>query len=363
MNEFDDLFDDNPKQVIVTDKNGIDDFDNYVDKQKHSGLLLIVYFAVSLIVGLAFQFVVSSQFPDTDIITENIVDVMEVDISVTENTSGSTDYPYITHITGSLVNNNDVELPVVYYLIEFFDAEGESYGVYTYKETDVAAGAIITMDEEIETSFEYSSYTYEIGFDVSDMLYIISNLLPVLICAFAFLMIDKESFKADKKDFKKNKKQYIGQIFTGFFMLYASLLVANLILELLGVLGTSENEMAVQSLFSNDPLQLFLLFLLLCVFTPIVEEVVFRKIIYNFIEPRSNHIIAIIVTGVIFGLMHVLAFGDFIQSIPYIFMGLTFGYIYYRANKNIYVTIGVHFLNNLFSYVIYTIAILFGITI
>ncbi|MBI9009742.1 MAG: CPBP family intramembrane metalloprotease [Tenericutes bacterium] len=363
MNEFDDLFNDNPKQELITENNGIDDFDNFVDKQKHSGLLLIVYFAVTLIVSLAFQFIVSSQYPDTEVITENIVDVVEVDILVTDNTSGSTDYPYIFHITGSLVNNNDVELPVVYYLIEFFDAEGESYGVYTYKETDVAAGAIIEMDDEIETSFEFASYTYEIGFDVSDTFYTISNLLPVLICAFAFLMIDKESFKADLNDFKKKKKQYIGQIFSGFFMVYAALLVANLILELIGVLGTSENEMAIQSLFSNDPLQLFLLFLLLCVFTPIVEEVVFRKIIYTFIEPRSNYIIAIIVTGAIFGLMHVLAFGDFIQSIPYIFMGLTFGYIYYRANKNIYVTIGVHFLNNLFSYLIYFIAIVFGITI
>lgn len=364
MNEFDDLFDDNPKQELVTDKNrGIDDFNNYVNKQQKNGILLALYIAVTFIFSLGLQFIITNQFPDTDLILENMVLVDEVEVIVTDNTSGSTEYTHIFDISGSFINNNTQDLPVVYFEIEFLDVDGESLGVYTYKDTDLAAGDTLVMDDEIETSIDFATFTTKIGFDVADGLYTLFNLLPVIVLAFAFFLVDKDCFKADLKDLKNNKKQYLGQIFSGFLMVYAALLVANLILQILNVLSTSENEMAIQSLFSKDPKQLVMLFLLLCVFTPIVEEVIFRKVIYNFVEPRTNHIIAIISTGVIFGLMHVLAYQDFVQSIPYILMGLTFGYIYYRANKNIYVTIGVHFLNNLFSYTIYFLAIVFGIII
>ena len=363
MNEFDDLFEKNPKQEIITDTNSLDHFNNYVNKQHKSGLLLTIYIVITFLFSLGLQFIVNNQFPDSELILNNMNEVTDVVIIVSDNTSGSSEYPYLFSITGSLVNNNEEELPVAYFEIEFFDAEGESLGVYTYQDENIANGEVLIMNEEVEASFEYTTYTVVYGFDISATLYTIFNLLPVIFIAFAFLLVDKESFRADKQDFKKNKKQYLVQIVIGFFMVYAALLVANLILQILGVLGTSENEMAIQRLFTDDPLQLGMLFLLLCVFTPIVEEVVFRKIIYNFFEPRTNYKVAIAATGIIFGLMHVLAYRDFVQSIPYILMGLTFGYIYYKANKNIYVTIGVHFLNNLLSYAVYFLAIVFGIMI
>lgn len=130
----------------------------------------------------------------------------------------------------------------------------------------------------------------------------------------------------------------------------------------LGVTASSENESAIAGMFIDDPLQLVMLFFLLCVFTPIVEEIVFRKIICGFFERKIGKIWAILLSGAIFGLMHVVAYGDFVQSIPYITMGAVFGYIYFRSEKNIYVTIGVHFLNNLISYLFYLLPLL-GFTI
>jgi hypothetical protein len=360
--DFDDLFKDNPKQELVNNNSGMDGFNNYVNKQHKNGILLMIYIVITFVFSYALQIVVNNQFPDTNLVLSSIEDFSEVQVSVSDNPSGSTEYPYLFSITGSLKNNYEEEIPVIYYEIEFFDENEESMGVYYYQDENIVSGEIMRMNEEVESSDDYTTYTVSHGFDVSANLYTFFNLLPVIICAFAFFLIDRESFKADKNSFKQNPKKFFGQIATGFFMVFMVLQVSNLLLQLLGVYGTSQNEMSIQRLFNDDPLQLVMLFFLLCVFTPIVEEVVFRKIIYNFVEPRSNYKIAIAATGIIFGLMHVLAYGDFIQSIPYIMMGLTFGYIYYRSNKNIYVTIGVHFLNNLLSYVLYLISIVFAVS-
>lgn len=367
MNEFDELFDEKKnddiyqtKQVLYTQNNGIDDFHIRADKQRKNGMLLVIYVIVTLIFSLISNSILSNQYPDPDAILDNFVIINEVEVTITD--SDDTSYPYQFNMTGALLNNSDVDLPIMYIEIEFFDIDGESIGVFSYQEEDILVGETLELNDFVTSSIEYETFEYSYGFDAANEFYTLMNLLPVLICSILFFIVDWECFKADAKDFKKNLKKYSKQIILGFLLVYAALIVANLILTGLGVYGTSENEMAINSLFSANPLQLTMLFLLLCVFTPIVEEVVFRKVIYTFIEPKSNYKVAIILTGLIFGLMHVLAYGDFIQSIPYVMMGITFGYIYWKANKNIYVTIGVHFLNNLLSFVIYALAT-YGISI
>lgn len=355
MSEFDDLFEKEPKQELITEDPGIEGFYRHANNQSKNGLLLAIYVGIMILFSFANEIIVSMIYPDVDAILDNIVVVDEPNITVSENPDEN--YPYLLTLTGTLLNNSDVDFPVMWVDVEFFDENGESYGIYTYTENEILAGASMSFDEGIEATFEPASYEIYYGFDESSMFYTILGVLPIFVSAVLFLLVDREAFKFDWIRFKKEWKTNVGQIVSGFIMVYAALIIAQLILDSLGVSGTSQNEMTIQSLFSDNPLQLLMLFLLLCVFTPIVEEVVFRKVIYNFVEPKSNHWIAIIVTGAIFGLMHVLSYGDFIQSIPYIFMGLTFGYIYYRSQKNIFVVMGVHFANNFLSFVIYVLMV------
>ena len=367
MNDFDDLFDKKENKELFSEntdifnqRDGMTDFHLKVDKQRKNGILLAIYIVVTLIFSLVSQTILSNQFPDPEAIRSDFLVVDE--FLVTSTDSDDADYPYQFNMTGSLQNDSDTILPIMFIDIEFFDADEESIGVFTYQVEDVVIGDTIVLDDFVTSSIDYVSYEISYGFDAANEYYTLMNLLPVLLCSILFFMVDWDCFKADAKDFKKNTGKYLKQIVLGFLLVYAALIAANMILTALGVYGTSQNEMAINSLFSANPVQLAMLFFLLCVFTPIVEEIVFRKVIYNFVEPRSNYKIAILLTGLIFGLMHVLAFGDFIQSIPYVFMGITFGYIYWKANKNIYVTIGVHFLNNLLSFVIYALAA-YGISI
>src|SRR5690554_7517728 len=86
---------------------------------------------------------------------------------------------------------------------------------------------------------------------------------------------------------------------------------------------------------------------------PIVEELVFRKSFFGLIK---NDKIALIVSSLVFGLIHItteILSGNIalviVGSIPYIAGGFVFGYIYMRHKKNIVIPILAHMLYNLLS--------------
>ncbi|MGL4373327.1 MAG: CPBP family glutamic-type intramembrane protease, partial [Turicibacter sp.] len=66
----------------------------------------------------------------------------------------------------------------------------------------------------------------------------------------------------------------------------------------------------------------------------------------------------LVLSSLLFGFIHVISAGDFIQAIPYVMMGFAVGYVYPK-NQNIWYSIGVHFIQNLFSTVILLLSIFF----
>ena len=77
---------------------------------------------------------------------------------------------------------------------------------------------------------------------------------------------------------------------------------------------------------------------------PIFEEIVFRGLIYNYIEELGSSTAAIIVSGITFGIWH----GEPVQMVYTAFMGIVLGIVYYRTRSLKY-TIYVHIVNNLLS--------------
>lgn len=357
MNEFDELFEKTVRHHENDPETNIDDFYRRVTDQKRNGFLFLTYVIINIVFTFGALLFFSIMYPNAQAIVEDITVVSDPDITINYDTENN---PTSASFSVAFLNTTDYDLQQIWVELEFFDAEENSLGVYNFSEDDIVIGASYQISEVI--SIDYDPVTYEMyyGIEMGNQFYIILSFAQALIGAFLFLVIDKEAFKQNWQDFKKEPGKYIGQIVTGFLIVFGALLIATYILDLLGVSGTSENEETIRSYFTKDMGQLIILFLLLCILTPVVEEVIFRKVVYNFFEPRTGHIVAIIGTGVIFGLMHVITYGDFIQSIPYILMGISFGYIYYRSNKNIYVTIGVHFLNNFMTFAIY-ILMLYGL--
>lgn len=110
------------------------------------------------------------------------------------------------------------------------------------------------------------------------------------------------------------------------------------------------NEEAVRALIDLAPL--YMLFSV-SIYAPITEELIFRKGIRDII---NNKYIYIIVSGCVFGALHVVSsinsIYDLAYLVPYCSLGITFALLYYKS-KNIFSSISMHFLHNTLTIVLY----------
>ncbi len=357
MNEYDDLFKDSvpdkPESLAPT-AIPIKQLEPLPVKPHVNGAIIIVYFVAMLLVELLFNIYATSKFPDQEMINEGIIVVSEPSIQVTPVTDDDV-YPYQVTFDAVLKNTNDMILPRIWIQYELLDADGESFYTFYADKSNIGYNETTTFSESVDLSSEPITYSYTYGFELSALFYILRNLSSVMLAAVIAVWIDRLHLAYDWKRVKSSGiPKYLGQVAIGFAMVYAAMIAAQVIMiSVFKIESNSQNEIMIGSMFSDDPLRLILLFFSLCIFAPVIEELVFRKVIYGFFERHLGYVLAIVGSGLIFGLMHVVSYGDFIQAIPYVFMGSIFGYVYYRSGKNIYVTIGVHFINNLISYLLY----------
>ena len=174
-----------------------------------------------------------------------------------------------------------------------------------------------------------------------------------------FILVLFVYFDKFKNDFIYAKKN-IGSVIRKIFLYFIIFMIIKYIVSFISViicmiLGydvnsiTSVNQDMIESYVKTYPL---LMTFSAAIFAPFYEEGIFRL---GFKKAIKNKWLFIIISGSIFGLMHVfpleqgvtLAVG-LIQSITYVTMGIVFSFIYYKTD-NIYYTIGIHLLNNLIS--------------
>lgn len=87
-------------------------------------------------------------------------------------------------------------------------------------------------------------------------------------------------------------------------------------------------------------------FIMICLFAPIFEEIIFRGIILKgMLNFKVNPTIAILINGFVFGMAHMNPW----QFIGAGLLGIIFGIVYYRT-KSLFLPILLHFLNNTLSY-------------
>jgi membrane protease YdiL (CAAX protease family) len=363
MNDYDDLFDKKPEdkqeviytKTVVTD-NSANDFYYQAAERKRNFILIAIYILVQLVITFAAGMVIGAQYGYLKEAIQQVDETTGVSFTVTENldTEENEIYPYLVTLSGTYINKSTSIIPEFNVEIEFFDNTQKSLGIHNISYKDFGRNEIYIVSEELVFTSEPITITTQISASPPSMLYTILQLAVTTVIAGLLIFVDKLNFKRNWIDFKQDSRGKTKSIFIGFLLLYAAMYFAQIILNIVGVTQTSNNELLIRSLFSPDPLNLGILFFLLVIVTPIVEEVIFRKVLFGFIEPRSNHIIAIVVSGLVFAFMHIQE-GDYIQMIPYTAMGLVLGYVYWKSNRNIYVSIGAHLLNNLVSWLVYAL--------
>ncbi len=131
---------------------------------------------------------------------------------------------------------------------------------------------------------------------------------------------------------------------TGIFMAFAAQYVAVLIeISVFGIEPGSENTEMIVELAKATPL----LILVVAVIGPILEEIIFRMIIFGSLYKRFNFWIAAIVSSVIFAAVHL----DFEHLLVYTFMGVVFAFLYVKT-KRIIVPIIAHVALNSFVMIV-----------
>jgi uncharacterized protein len=124
----------------------------------------------------------------------------------------------------------------------------------------------------------------------------------------------------------------IWAFFGVFLALFAQAVAAN-IERLIGVDMGSENTKDILKIINAFPLAI----MVSSIFGPILEEIIFRKIIFGSLHKRFNFFISAIISSVIFALAHM----EPQHVLLYSAMGFTFAYLYVKT-KHIIVPIFAH---------------------
>ncbi|MET1030811.1 CPBP family intramembrane glutamic endopeptidase [Domibacillus tundrae] len=125
----------------------------------------------------------------------------------------------------------------------------------------------------------------------------------------------------------------------GVFMAFAAQIIASSIETRLGIPQGSENTQDIIELVKGVPLVI----LAVAVFGPILEEIVFRKIIFGSLYNRLPFFFAALISSLMFSVAH----AELEHTILYAAMGFTFAFLYVKT-KRIIVPIVAHVSMNTF---------------
>ncbi|ANX10925.1 peptidase [Fictibacillus arsenicus] len=120
----------------------------------------------------------------------------------------------------------------------------------------------------------------------------------------------------------------------GIFMAYAAQIIASLIeINVFGIQPGSENTEKLVEIVKD--VQYFMI--VTAIVGPILEEIIFRKIIFGSLHKRFNFFLSALISSLIFAAVH----ADFTHLLIYTAMGFTFAFLYVRT-KRLIVPIAAH---------------------
>ncbi len=171
---------------------------------------------------------------------------------------------------------------------------------------------------------------------------LISNAVAMYLIAFPIfcLMVKGLEYHPIKKR-TMSVKEFFGYFFASVALMYLGSYIGNIVNEVIsGALGI-EIQNPLDSIIMNSPL--WLVTLVAVIIGPIVEELIFRKIMIERLD-KWGDVFSICVSALAFGLFH----GNFSQFYYATLLGLLLGYVYTRTG-NIKHTILLHISINFFG--------------
>jgi membrane protease YdiL (CAAX protease family) len=146
-------------------------------------------------------------------------------------------------------------------------------------------------------------------------------------------LLRKEMLSPIRDENALSRRQSIHWAVGGIFLAFFAQIIAANIEYLLGIEMGSENTEQIVGMIKTAPIVM----IVTSIIGPILEEIVFRKVIFGSLYHRWNFFIAGLISSLIFAIAH----GEPEHLILYSAMGFTFAYLYVKT-KRILVPIFAH---------------------
>lgn len=185
----------------------------------------------------------------------------------------------------------------------------------------------------------------KIGFDVNTLNLHTKNTYLILI-DISLMIITYIIYRKDNNHDIKKYFRHLGKYFSFGFKMWilglALMIVSNLLIQHFYPFANTVNEDSVRKALIDAPIYTAFS---ACIFAPFMEEMIFRKSLRKVFD---NDLVFIIISGLLFGLVHnisVLGKPDMIYIIPYGLFGSIFAYTYVKTN-DIFVPMTFHLIHN-----------------
>ena len=193
-------------------------------------------------------------------------------------------------------------------------------------------------------------------YDLSLFDKIVYLMVTELIYLLILFFIYRKEYIKDFKDYIKNFKNYMPKYMEYWALAFSLMLISNFIIITLFPNSVATNQEAINDILVEAP---FYMITSAVLFAPFLEETIFR---FSFRKIFKNDLFFIIISGLVFGSLHVVgsfsSFVDLIYIIPYSIPGCVFAYTLVKS-KNIFVPMSLHFFHNGIMMFIETVLLFF----
>lgn len=179
-------------------------------------------------------------------------------------------------------------------------------------------------------------------FSLSSLSYVKYAIYPTLFVA--GLVVFREAFAYSWGMLRKHIIRSI-LLLAGLYLTYVLLSYLSYMLFDPTVSEGGINDLKVYQVMKTLPAYITLP--VLGVMGPIVEEFIYRYLLINQLSKRMAVWKCVIVSSLLFGLLHIHSFADLVNVVPYIVMGLVLGTLYVKSRYNLLLPILFHVFNNL----------------
>lgn len=174
--------------------------------------------------------------------------------------------------------------------------------------------------------------------DINIML-IFSSITTYFVCMpIIYLMAKKLPAKVPDKH-AMGAGKFVVAVIMSFALIYCSNILGTIITTVIGVIKGSPVDTNAASMMAMNG-NMFITFVSMVIIAPIVEELMFRKVIVDRVCKYGQGV-AVVVSGLMFGLFH----GNLSQFVYAFTLGMFLAFIYVRTG-NIKITIAMHMLIN-----------------